>query len=329
MSSMRVFGNVTYLCKYYNYFYIFVPVVCMFCYASGSIVYAHQEEPNVTITDVGSFIDTMGIKNIVGTVENNNDVPIQTAIGINATTGDGNAAPPLVTEPYSKVVYPYSEVPFKVKVSSELKPVGKPFAYQARNVNIPHYDVIRLNYTNTPIQNGSLIGSVKNIASFDVYDLTIYASAHTQNGSQVDSVRSHLIPILRSGEKVMFIVSPDLAVKSKVSFYSCFGVDFSTTNMKIKIGENRYVTSNMTGLATISNIKADPSTGSILIDIDNQYPVPGPLSLKIPQIFSSPTIFVMVDGTLYKNAVTMMKGYTYVNLIIPAGKHEVTVSGIG
>jgi hypothetical protein len=235
----------------------------------------------------------------------------------------------LVTEPYGKVIYPYSEAPFKVKVSSELKPVGNPFAYQATDVNIPHYDVIRLNYTNTPIQNGSLIGSVKNVASFDIYDLTIYASAHTQNGSQVDSVRSHLIPILRSGEKVKFIVSPDLAVKSKVSFYSCFGVDFSTTNMKIRLGENRYITSNMTGLATISNVKADPSTGSILIDIDNQYPVPGPLSLKIPRIFSSPTIFVMVDGSLYKNAVTTMKGYTYVNLFIPAGKHQVTVSGIG
>jgi hypothetical protein len=99
--------------------------------------------------------------------------------------------------------------------------------------------------------------------------------------------------------------------------------------MKIRIGENRYVTSNMTGLATISNVKPEPSTGSILIDIDNQYPVPGPLSLKIPQIFSSPTIFVMIDGSIYKNAVTMMKGYTYVNLFIPAGKHEVTVSGIG
>ena len=99
--------------------------------------------------------------------------------------------------------------------------------------------------------------------------------------------------------------------------------------MKIKIGEDRYITSNMTALATISNIKADPSTGTILINIDNQYPVPGPLTLKIPQIFSSPTIFVMMDGTLYRNAVTMMKGYTYVDLIIPAGKHEVTISGIG
>jgi hypothetical protein len=326
---MSVLENVTYLSKYYNYFYIFVLVVCMFCYASNSVVYAHQEEPNVTLTDIGSFTDAMGIKNIVGTVQNNNDIPIKTAIGINTTTDDGKTAPPLVTEPYGKVIYPYSEAPFKLKLSSDLKPIGKPFVYQARNVNIPHYDVIRLNYTNTPTQNGSLTGSVKNIASFDVYNLTIYASAHSQNGAQVDSVRSHLIPVLRSGERVMFTVSPDVAIRPKVSFYSCFGVDFSTTNMKIKIGENRYITSNMTGLATISNIKADPSTGSILIDINNQYPVPGPLTLKIPQIFSSPTIFVRMDGTLYKNAVTVMKGYTYVDLSIPAGKHEVTVSGIG
>jgi hypothetical protein len=43
---------------------------------------------------VGSFTDAMGIKNIVGTVENNNDIPIETAIAVNATTGDGKAAPP-------------------------------------------------------------------------------------------------------------------------------------------------------------------------------------------------------------------------------------------
>jgi hypothetical protein len=126
----------------------------------------------------------------------------------------------------------------------------------------------------------------------------------------------------------MFSVSADPAVGPKVSWYSCFGIDLRTQNMKIKIGENRYITSNMTGLATISNIKADPSTGSILIDMYNQYPVPGPLRLKIPQIFSSPTIFATMDGTLYRNAVTMMKGYTIVDLNVPAGKHEISVSGI-
>jgi hypothetical protein len=325
---MVLFENINYLSKYHNYLYIIVTIVCMFCSVSSNVVYAHQEELDVKITDVGSFINATGIENIVGTVENNNDVPIQMLIGLNITNSN-NTISHLVAEPYGKIIYPYREAPFKLKISSNLKPTGKPFVYEEREVNIPYYDVIRLNYSNVPIQNGSLIGSVKNIASFDVRDLTIYASAHDQSGEQLDSVKSHLIPILRSGERVIFIVSPDPAVRPRVSFYSCFGVDFSTTNMKIKIGENRYITSNMTGLATISNIKADHSTGSILIDINNQYPVPGPLTLKIPQIFSGPTIFVTMDGTLYKKAATMMKGYTYVELIISAGKHEVTVSGIG
>ena len=30
--------------------------------------------------------------------------------------------------------------------NSDVTPVGKPFVYQAKNVNIPYYDVIRLNY---------------------------------------------------------------------------------------------------------------------------------------------------------------------------------------
>lgn len=312
------------------YLYFFVPIVFLLYLFSIIEVCAYQEERTVAITDLGSFTDTMGIKNIVGTVENKNDVPVQMLIGLN-TTSSNNTVSLLVAEPYGKIIYPYREAPFKLKIfsSTDVTHVGKPFVYQAKNVNIPFYDVIRLNYSNTPTQNGSLIGSVKNIGSFDVHDLTIYASAHNQSGAQIDSVRSHLIPVLRSGQRVMFSVTSDPAVRSKVSFYSCFGVDFSTTNMKIKIGEDRYITSNMTALATISNIKADPSTGTILINIDNQYPVPGPLTLKIPQIFSSPTIFVMMDGTLYRNAVTMTKGYTYVDLIIPAGKHEVTISGIG
>lgn len=311
--------------------YFFVPIVFLFYLFFSTTAFAHQEERNVTITDVGSFVDAKGIKNVVGTVENGNDIPIQAVIGINATTGSSKSVSLLMTEPYGKVIYPYREAPFKFSTPSsyDVKSIVKPFLYLVRNVNIPNYDVIRLNYSSTPLQNGSLVGSVKNIASFDVHDLIIYASAHDRSGAQIDSVRSHLIPVLRSGERVMFIVSSDPAVRSKVAFYSCFGVDFSTMNMKIKIGQNKYITSNMTGLATIRNIKADPSTGTLLINIYNQYPVPGPFRMKIPQIFSSPTIFVMVDGTLSRNTVTMMKGYTYVDLNIPAGKHEISVSGIG
>ncbi|PWU82766.1 MAG: hypothetical protein DLM72_00090 [Candidatus Nitrosopolaris wilkensis] len=310
------------------YFYIFVAVVCLFCSFPNNLVYAHQAEGNVVITDVASFTDAMGINNIVGTVENNNDVPVHVVVGQNATSSI-NGSSHLIIELYGKIIYPYGEVPFKFKISSssEVKSLGKPFVYQVSKANIPYYDVIRLNYSNIPRQNGSLIGSVKNIGSFDVYDLTIYASAHNQSGAQIDSVSSHLA-VLRSGERAMFTVSPDPAIMSKVSFYSCFGVDFRTMNMKINIGENRYITSNMTGLATIDNIKADPSTGTVLININNQYLVPGPLRLKIPQISSTPTIFVAIDGNLNRNAVTLEKGYTYIELNIPAGKHQVSISGI-
>jgi hypothetical protein len=310
-----------------------VSIIFLFCFTSISNIAVHAQEGRtiVSIVDVGSFTDTTGTKNIVGTVENNNNLPVQMLIGLNTTNKSSNTVYQAIAKPYGKIIYPYREAPFKIKLSSspDVKSIGKPFVYEARNVNMPYYDVVRLNYSNTPLQNGSLIGSIKNIASFDIHDLTIYASAHNKSGAQIDSVRSHLIPILRSGETVMFSVSSDPAVRSKVLFYSCFGVDFSTTNIKIKLGENRYITANMTGLATITNVKADPSTGSISINIYNQYPVPGPLNLKIPRIFSSPTIFVTVDGTLYRNSVTMVKGYTYVDLDIPAGKHIVNVSGIG
>ncbi|HET7147664.1 MAG TPA: hypothetical protein VFI73_04115, partial [Candidatus Nitrosopolaris sp.] len=76
----------------------------------------------------------------------------------------------------------------------------------------------------------------------------------------------------------------------------------------------------------IDNIKADPSTGTVIININNQYPVPGPLRLQIPQI--SKTVFVMVDGALDRKAVTLTNGYTYINLDIPSGKHEISISGI-
>ena len=63
-------------------------------------------------------------------------------------------------------------------------------------------------------------------------------------------------------------------------FTDCFGVDFSTTNMKIKIGEDRYITSNMTALATISNIKADPSTRNYFNKHRQSIPCTWPINIE-------------------------------------------------
>jgi hypothetical protein len=59
---------------------------------SDTVDYADQKGVTVAITDLGSFIDAMGIKNIVGSVENNNDVPVQMLIGLN-TTSSNNSVP--------------------------------------------------------------------------------------------------------------------------------------------------------------------------------------------------------------------------------------------
>lgn len=283
---------------------------------------------NALITDVGSYVDKTGIRYVVGTVENKNNVPIHVLLGLNTTTH--NVKTTSVAQPYGKTIYAYGEAPFKFKLpyGSNVKLTGNPYVYQLNTTNIPYFDVLKLNYSNIPLSNGTLIGTVKNIASFDIYNLSIYASAHDKTGAQIDSVTTSLMPTLKSGEKASFSVSPNPALGSKVAFYSCFGVDFRTTNMRLSIGENRYILSNMTGLATIDNIKADPSTGSFKIYMNNQYPVPGPLILKIPQLIGASTVFVTMDGTLYKNAVTNSKGFTLVYLIVPGGKHVINVNGI-
>ena len=97
------------------YFSIFVPVVCLFCSFPNNVLYAHQEGGNVAITDVASFTDAMGTKNIVGTVENNNDVPVQVVVGLKQQQQQPWFH--LLTEPYGKIIYPYGQVPFKFKIS--------------------------------------------------------------------------------------------------------------------------------------------------------------------------------------------------------------------
>lgn len=308
------------------YFFIGLSILLLLYLSSATSIRALAS--SALVTDLGSYTDKAGNTYELGTVENKADVPIHVLLGLNTTSDLVKRT--TVAEPYGKIIYPYKEAPFKFKVpsGSDIETTTKPYIYQLKTLRVPFYDALRLNYSSIPLSNGTLIGSVKNIASFDIYNLSVYASAHNKTGAQIDSVISRLIPVLKAGGTAFFSVTPDPVLQSKVAVYSCFGVDFRTMNMRINIGENRYILSNMTGLATIDNIKADPSAGSIKIYMNNQYPVPGPLILRIPQLISASTVFVTMDGTLYKNAVTTSKGFTFVDLNVPQGKHEIDVNGI-
>ena len=60
--------------------YFSSPLIFFFCFTLFSNIAVHAQEGKtiVSIVDVGSFTDITGTKNIVGTVENNNNFPVQT-----------------------------------------------------------------------------------------------------------------------------------------------------------------------------------------------------------------------------------------------------------
>ena len=57
------------------------------------------------------------------------------------------------------------------------------------------------NYSNFPVgQNRELIGTLKNTGNVVVQNISVYASVHDKNGTQIDSIQSNTIPILNPGE---------------------------------------------------------------------------------------------------------------------------------
>ena len=56
----------------------------------------------------------------------------------------------------------------------------------------PYFKSLRLNYTNTPVgKDRSLVGTVENIGSVDVHDVSVFASAHDNKTRQIDSVKDN------------------------------------------------------------------------------------------------------------------------------------------
>jgi hypothetical protein len=112
-----------------------VLIICAL-YFFGNLSYAYQANATIIFTEKGSFTDNMGHTNVVGTVENENQLPVQVLIGLNATGSPTSTAHTLC---YGKIIYPYVEVPFKFRIPSMtgIKIAGEPFVYQVKKIEIP------------------------------------------------------------------------------------------------------------------------------------------------------------------------------------------------
>ena len=301
---------------------------------------------NLTFTKQGSFIDSHGMLNIVGVVDNVGTTPAQVRVGLNVTQKDApepgikssdHAMSTLVQTLYGKIIYPLGGAPFKFVVDPHHYDLhGIAFLASQSWKPIPNYDsMLRLNYSNMASRpDGLLTGTAKNIGQLDLHDISIYASAHDNTGKQIDSVRSKPVSIIRPGEEVKFTAPPDPAIKSKVLFYSCAGVDLNEPINTLSVGDGKFIAYDLQAIAKVSDFRYDNSTDSIKFGIEHYNPTGGPLAFRLAQLSDHHTVFVTMDGkpypSVYDSKATLTRdGKTIrLNLFIPKGEHEFVIRGV-
>jgi hypothetical protein len=289
----------------------------------------------VVIKEQGSYVDPLGRFNIVGVVDNNGNKPISVKVGVNVISDiDNNHTSSLNTTltngTYARIIYPSTSVPFKFVLEPGQQPSGKSFIENITDVDATYYDILHLNYTNMAIgTDKALVGSVKNVAPFAVHNVSVYASVHSNNRSQIDSVKSNVIPTINSGEEVKFIAKPDSSVKPDVYYFSCAGVELDTPISTINTGDGGFIAYDLRGLVKISKLGYENSNGSIIFAADHYNPVGGNITLKIPQMVDNQKINVLMDGKPYEKAKINMDGKTVrIDIFIPPEEHSIQIKGV-
>ena len=289
----------------------------------------------IKMTEQRSFLDSHGKLNVVGVVNNFGKVPISVTVGLNtaATTVDRSKDAPtfFIKQPiYGRIIYPSTGAPFKFVILPQPVVIGKAFIIDVKQISEPNWNVLSLNYSNMPVgKEGALIGTAKNIGSFDLHNVSVYASVHSRNGTQIDSVRSNVIPIIKPAQQIAFIAKPDPAVKSDVFYYSCAGLDLDAPITTLVIAPGQFLPYDLRALARVSDLKYDNATDSINFAITYYSSTGGPLSLKIPQISEKQSVSVIMDGTLYKKASVKMNGKTvFVDFFVPPESHNIQIKGV-
>src|SRR5919112_68192 len=201
----------------------------------------------------------------IGVVDNNGNKPISVKVGVNVISDIGNNHASslnmtLTNGTYARIIYPSASLPFKFVLEPGQQPSGKSYIESLTYVDATYYDILHLNYTNMAIgADKALVGSVKNFAPFAVHNVSVYASVHNVNRSQLDSVKSNIIPTINSGEEVKFMAY------------------------------------DLRGLVKISKLGYENSSDSMIFAADHYNPAGGNITLKIPQMVDNQKVDVLLD----------------------------------
>jgi hypothetical protein len=290
---------------------------------------------SIKMTEQRSFFDSTGNLNVVGVVNNVGRVPISVTVGLNTSTAAFDSSKAATTyfnkEPiYGRIIYPLTGAPFKFVLNPQQIVASKAFVVNVNQISVPNWNVLALDYSNMPFgKDAALIGTARNIGTFDLHNVSVYASVHSRNGTQIDSVKSNVIPVIKPGQQISFIAKPDPAVKSGVFYYSCAGFDLDAPITTLNIGNGQFIPYDLRALARVSDFKYDHATDSIIFGVKYYSTIGGPLTLKIPQVSETQSVHVMMDGKLYNKASVKMNGKTVsIDFFVPPEDHNIQIKGV-
>ena len=322
---------------------LFGAVICLLLIVSPSFLfgvfsYAFADEAT-RISEQHFFKNSKGNLNIAGLVKNDGNMPVHVIVGLNITSkisvNDTRASTDqhvstIQNTTYSRIVFPSTSSPFKFAVPPDSSIIQKAFISDVQEFPVPLYDNLVLNYSNVPVaDNKALVGTVKNVGLVDIHNVSIYASVHNKNRTQIDSVKSNLIPVLKPGQESAFNAIPDPNLRGEVEYFSCAGLDFNQPINTLRVDDDEFIPYDLRAIAKISTLEYVNSTDSISFGVKHYNPEGGDLSLKVPQLSANQTIFVMMDDKTYDKPSIRMDGKTInIDLFIPPGDHEMNIQGI-
>jgi hypothetical protein len=303
-----------------------------------SLAVAAYFDNSIKMTKQQSFIDSHGRLNIIGVVNNNGNVPVGITVGLN-TLGKSGVTNTMMTDPtYGKIIYPFTGAPFKFIIKPNQSVKGTAFISSMKQIPVPYYNVLRLNYSNMPMSdsNKAMVGTAQNIGPFDLHDVSVYASVHDRNGIQIDSVTSNVMHLIKPGQEAAFIALPDSTIAPHIYYYSCAGVSLGNAPMTVlDIGKGQSILYDIVGVVRISDFKYNTANDSIMFGVKHYNPDGGPMSLKLVKNSGNPAISIMMDGKLYNNnnnnalsVKTIDPKTVHIDLFVPSGDHSLQIKGI-